>query len=55
MRMPTEPPDLAETDEGAAEDGEGLVDVGLALVARGEATHAVQAGAGGSTTQRLTT
>ena len=42
----TEPSDLPEADEGAAERGEGLVDVGPAFVAYGKATHAVQPGVG---------
>ena len=42
----TEPPDLAEADKGAAEGGEGLVDVGSAFTAHGKATHAVQPGVG---------
>ena len=38
----TKPSDLVETDEGAAEDHESLVDVGAAFVADGEAAKAVE-------------
>ncbi len=40
----TEPPDLVEADEGAAEDHEGFGDVGTPLVADGGATDAVEPG-----------
>ncbi len=40
----TEPPDLVEADEGAAEDVEGQEDVGAAFVAHAQAPEAVQPG-----------
>ena len=42
----TEPPDLVEGDETGGEVGEGLVDVGAALVAYGQASETVEPGMG---------
>ena len=46
LERPTEPPDLIQADEGAAERGEGEMDVGPAFVAHGQVPEPPQPGQG---------